>query len=488
MKVMKIIRCIIVFSALVMLSSCNDWLDLQPADTTAETDLFETGDGYRNALNGIYRQMATSDMYGKTLSWGELDAMSQMYNLSKDYGTSEYYFSLYDYKREEIYATIQTIWSKAYNSIANCNNIIQRLENESPSKFAKGEDEVKLIKGEALALRALLHFDILRLFTPCKDDNIKHMPYVTTYPCTFQEYSNNHDILEKIREDLIQAKQLVGEFDIPRKLWFQSSVRFENKYDGLEEEKPTDLFFAYRGYRLNYYAICGLLSRAYLYSGMYKEAFDETEVILNLYVYDEYPIDYYRIFKFSATYEVPENGNTKFYDDILFCLSNQKLSEDYRNYRSTAKLYLNTSDPLSDWFNEDGSDVRYKQLSSENYYYYCNKNLDPGVGTKFQFAKDMLPIIRLSELYLIRAEYFNHIKDEDSAAAEITKIREGRGCFANIDRNSTNWFINAILDEARREFMGEGQLFYYYKRLNVLPLGMSKEEQFTLPLPQNEAL
>lgn len=487
MKVMKKIRYFIIFSALVMLSSCNDWLDLQPVDTTTETDLFATGDGYRNALNGIYRQMSTTEMYGKVLSWGELDAMGQIYNAT--YGYSEYDFALYDYKKEGVYATIEAIWSKAYNSIANCNNIIQRLENESPAKFAKGEIEIKLIKGEALALRALLHFDMLRLFAPGKDDNIKHIPYVTTYPCKFQEYTTNHDILEKVCEDLEQAKQLVGEFDIPRKLWFQASVRFENSDDSFEagDEKPTDLFFAYRGYRLNYYAICGLLSRVYLYSGMYKEAYEATEPILNLYVYD-YPSDYYRIFKFSSPYSVPADGNTKFYDGILFCLSSQRLSEDYRDYRSTAKLYLNANDPLKDWFASDESDVRYKLISKDGRNSYCNKNLDPGGGKLFQYAKDMLPMLRLSELHLIRAEYFYHLGDEESALAEITKIRDGRGCFKNIDRNSKDWFNNAIIDEARREFMGEGQLFYYYKRLNILPSGMGKEEKFVLPLPSNEAL
>lgn len=100
----------------------------------------------------------------------------------------------------------------------------------------------------------------------------------------------------------------------------------------------------------------------------------------------------------------------------------------------------------------------------------------------------MLPMLRLSELHLIRAEYFYHLGDEESALAEITKIRDGRGCFKNIDRNSKDWFNTAVIDEARREFMGEGQLFYYYKRLNILPPGMGKEEKFVLPLPSNEAL
>lgn len=48
-----------------MLSACSDWLDIQPQDTTEDDQLFETGEGFRNALNCVYRQMAGSSMYGK---------------------------------------------------------------------------------------------------------------------------------------------------------------------------------------------------------------------------------------------------------------------------------------------------------------------------------------------------------------------------------------------------------------------------------------
>lgn len=63
----------------------------QPQDTTEDDQLFETGEGFRNALNGVYRQMAGSSMYGKELTWGALDAWRQSYILHST-GTNEYYF------------------------------------------------------------------------------------------------------------------------------------------------------------------------------------------------------------------------------------------------------------------------------------------------------------------------------------------------------------------------------------------------------------
>ena len=58
---------------------------------------------------------------------------------------------------------IQSIWSNSYNAVANCNNLIDRAQKEDPSKFAEGEEERNLIWGEALALRAFIHFDLLLL-------------------------------------------------------------------------------------------------------------------------------------------------------------------------------------------------------------------------------------------------------------------------------------------------------------------------------------
>ena len=143
--------------------------------------------------------MAETGLYGQQLNWGFLDVMAHMYMLSEL--SSEYTLSAkYSYTDEK----------------ANCNNIIQRIESEPASKFAGGEVEKNIIKGEALALRAYLHLDMLRLFAPSmmKDDKLLYIPYVTTYPCTFQPYTNNQDVLDKAIADLKNAKELVGSYDL----------------------------------------------------------------------------------------------------------------------------------------------------------------------------------------------------------------------------------------------------------------------------------
>ena len=65
----------------MIFSSCSDWLDVRPSDEIKEEFLFETGNGYRTALNGIYRKLSTQDLYGQNLSWGIVDALGGMYNM-----------------------------------------------------------------------------------------------------------------------------------------------------------------------------------------------------------------------------------------------------------------------------------------------------------------------------------------------------------------------------------------------------------------------
>ena len=74
--VMKIKRYFF-FSLLVLFTSCSDWLDVTPKDIVDEEDLLKSHLGYRNALNGVYKQMGEIGMYGKELTWGFVDVLSK---------------------------------------------------------------------------------------------------------------------------------------------------------------------------------------------------------------------------------------------------------------------------------------------------------------------------------------------------------------------------------------------------------------------------
>ena len=270
---MNITKLIIGISILFSLTGCNDWLTVTPKDSLDEDQLFATGAGYRNALHGIYKNMASNAMYGKEMTWGTLDVLGQVYDA---YYLPDSYESMSNYKYEDENAKtlIDGMWSKTYNAIANSNNLLSRIGSEDPSKFSGGEMEKNTIEGEALALRALLHFDMLRLFAPAKEEaNTTYIPYFEKYPSTYEPNLSISEFMEKVIRDLEKAKTLVAPTDTVSER--RDRLNRENRFtmgtiNGNIEHNVTDLFEAYRGFRINYYAINGVLARAYEFIGKYK--------------------------------------------------------------------------------------------------------------------------------------------------------------------------------------------------------------------------
>ena len=124
-------------------------------------------------MNGVYASMADADLYGEQLSFGFVDEIAQLYY--NDYEANETTLTkTFDlrYRDEDVRPQIDAIWSKAYNTIASANSV---LDNISGHDFAI----LPRIRGEALTVRAFLHFDLLRLFAPnIERGDEQAIPYV----------------------------------------------------------------------------------------------------------------------------------------------------------------------------------------------------------------------------------------------------------------------------------------------------------------------
>ena len=101
----------------------------------------------------------------------------------------------------------------------------------------------------------------------------------------------------------------------------------------------------------------------------------------------------------------------------------------------------------------------------------------------------LMPVMRISEMYLIVAECSNN---EVEAFDHLNRLRAARGV-AKV--NQTLGLMDLVEAEFRREFIGEGQLFWFYKRQNRAQIPSSKdlnnmitmEKSFYLfDLPQDE--
>ena len=77
------------------LASCNSWLDVEQEDSVMEKDLFESLDGFKMALNGVYLNMNSSSTYGGAMTMGAVDVLAQYYDCSN---TDHYYNSLQNFR------------------------------------------------------------------------------------------------------------------------------------------------------------------------------------------------------------------------------------------------------------------------------------------------------------------------------------------------------------------------------------------------------
>ncbi len=484
---MKIYHWIIACCILLPIGGCSDWLDVTPESSVDEKDLFSTGEGYRNALNGVYRQMSLTPMYGQEMSWGFVDVLGQLYDVQKLSNYSAYGIAAknYAYRDEAVKAVISAIWSNTYNSIANCNNIVGRIAGEDPLKFRGGETEQHLIQGEALALRAFLYFDLLRLWAPAPvtHSSGNYMPYFEHYPSTYEPDKSVTEILSLVERDLIQARNLIAPFDtLPDKSMLVSEKRIKNTW---VSSTVTDLFLLYRGFRMNYYAVTAELARVYNYMGEYEKAGRCAQEVLDAFS-DEYST---ACFKLSAKDEI-KNNDRKRYKEVIFALSNEKNPDNYESYCTTGsneQLVLAGYPGIFD----DAADVRKEYLTEAfGADRICNKYVVPANNaSEYTQTEDLIPMIRVSEMYFIVAEWLYRKGETQAAIEKLEEVRVVRDCTkGRLTISGPDDFNRVLLEEARREFMQEGQLYYYFKRLNIKPVASMPDDGFVFPLPDNEMI
>ena len=527
---MKIYIIILMSFSSLFFTSCEDWLDIQPEGQTTEDQLFRTGDGYRTVLNGLYKSMASTSLYGGELGFGVVDCISQQYNLelldvNVAFSFTQKCFAAgtFDYTNVYLASVIENIWKSAFHIIANANCLLQNAKTASPELFSKGEMERKMILGEAYACRALMHFDLVRLFAPApvNDDKKAYVPYVENYPDIHASRISVEPFLEKVIADLKQARELVMEFDtsdLGKGVSASGKGRFYNEFDPVlpgYNDPSVEAFFKGRGYRLSYYAITALLSRVYQYAGKEEEAFEAAKEVMEYTfetrgaIYDFFSIDDYR--GVMETDDFESKKDVKVISNLIFAVNNEKAYQDinlrnsfWKNNRGgiswlivnlKAQKTFYTSDGLKDEFDRD--------YRSRYMIFYPQGDSRFPVSGKWYISDNeevrdknitIMPLIRSTEMRYIMAEYYARKGNFPEAQDILTRIRNSRGCTESITVTDWNSFVRELINDARREWISEGQLFYLYKRLNAsVNFGRGEERplqrsEYLLPIPDDQIL
>lgn len=465
-----------------MMVSCDSWLEVKPYDKISEGELQKSEKGYQKMLNGIYIDLNSDALYGQSLSVEMIEVMGGAYAIGTDNSVWGNYKDLsnYQYGTEYWRNRLDQTWNKAYALILNCNKILENID-QNQDLFTGGN--YYAVKGEALALRAMLHFDMLRLFGPvyAKDSDKKAIPYYNKQTNSPEPILTAKEVAEKVVADLEEARILLANDPVKTEGTLMSGSQ-----DG------TSNFMRYRALRLNYYAVEALLARVNLYMGNKTEAFKyATDVIKTA---DQ------GIFPFvdkSLVIGSPADPDRIFSSEVLFALTNTSRSKIHKNFYDPSRLpnyVFRMDDNLMSNIVYGGAattggyqdDYRYRAnwiATGSNRYFY--KYSDMVANGSIQ--NTMIPMIRLGEMFLIAAE--SQSDNLANGVQYVNALRRNRGV-ANLQTLTPD----LLKYEYIRELYGEGQLFYLYKRLNSDIITSSNANKnpkasdliFVVPLPDSE--
>ena len=489
--------------AMLGLTACNSWLDVDPKTSIPTDKQFRSESGFKDALTGVYIKLGSPTLYGADLSYGYIDELGGLYTGYPEHETSIVFDQsiVYDFDNQ-FKAKKNAIYAGLYNVIANVNNIIAYTETKRDVLVTPRYYET--IRGEALALRAFLHFDLLRLFGPIykEEPNAKAIPYRTTYDRVPTPVLTAQAMVQAVLKDLHEAENLLKKGD---PLDF-----FTDPYD--EDYKGKNGFLVNREFRMNLFAVKAMLARVYCYKG------DAESKALALQ-YAREVIDANQHFKLIEA-QSAANYNSIRYSEQIFGISVYQLDKiltannmDAENKRSD--MHYSTSESnFNEFFETAGAGVTdwrklpemFELTGGSDVRAFCRKYNQKPLKAAYGYAgADAIPIIRLPEMYYIVAECE---PDAQKSADALNAVRFARGIsFADevrtehydepettpgISKPQTKR-INEIMKEYRKEFFAEGKLFFFLKAhayetwLGCGVKSMTKK-QYQLPLPDDETI
>lgn len=437
------------------LSSCvNDWLDVAPSDGTDADAALTSSSDLAAARTGMYKALKGNsslvDYYGQQFFvYGDVHAGDdyQYNNLGGSNRASFYYDMNYQTASEFNSSTSSSnvAWKSPYIVIGRANRIIAAAEGGALSDAAEAKATIDQYAAEAKVLRALAHFDLVRIYgKPYTEDQGASLgvPLVT----------------EVLESNAKPARSTVAE------------VYTQVVKDLTEAISSNALATETEPGYVSVWGAKAILSRVYLNMGDYANALSVAEDIIKnsgaaLWTRDQYfkawdastPNESEFLFRLNVA------GSTDSND--LNGIGNLQQREGYKEMVATKKFVdMLTSDP---------KDVRNDMFlpakaEKEVAVYGTNKvflNKLRGQGGNLRNVT-IVPIIRLSEVYLTAAECAFRNNDKTKAVEYLNDLVKNRTTTVASLATVDNITLERILIERRKELIGEGQRYFDALRNN----------------------
>ncbi|MBB6130207.1 RagB/SusD family nutrient uptake outer membrane protein [Mucilaginibacter lappiensis] len=436
------------FAAAISLSACNKALNIKPKEQIDQTNAIVTSNDVQSTLVGAYNRMAQTGVYGGRI-FVQPDLMAATDTVLTFNGTYQGLTQITNQAIPNDNSFVLDTWQQAYQAINLANNVVANLSKADAGQRDRMEGEAKFIRG-------LIYFDLARLYGRAWNDgdpatNLA-VPIVLT-PTTGVDNS----------------------IFVPRNTVKEVYTQAINDLKTAEAKLPaTNSFYANSG------AASAILARLYLQQGDYTNAGAEANTViasgtftLNAKYSDEFPIPG----KASHVDNTPE-------DIFAIQVTEQQgitsMNEFYASASNSGRGDIHIDPAFIAEF--DANDTRGQfytpKLNSDNSVsFYRTKKFDNTFGN--------VHVVRLAEMYLIRAE--SNLQTGKALGAtplsDINKIRERAGA-----NDLTAVALSDIKAERRHELAFEGGFFLHDAKRLGLPVGKLQysSPKLVFPIPLRE--
>lgn len=420
----KFNKIIVGLSILIICASCEDFLEVDEVGKTSIPTFFSDMDGIRAAVPGAY---STVYKYYDSEFYLYPQVAGDLLNLNS-VGDDVKMVSQFNFESvpEQESSAVGHIWLRSFEAMANVNNIIE-YQPMLVEKFPNDKEELNTIKAQALFLRALINFDLVRTYaqTYSFTENAEHIgiPVLTKSPGADDNPARKKvsAVYDQILTDLSKAEDL-----------FKT------------QEDPSPYF-------ASKIAVRALFARVFLYMENWQEAKKYSKEVM-----DESSLttteNYVKMFR------TREAGK-----EAIFRLNGKLKKSSVGSFYALSGPVAYASEKLMNIFN-DTTDIRLKLLDQkyEGAKYRTLKYSRPDVSES-EYGQDLF-VLRTSEIVLINAEASAELDELENAKKSLKMIQAralGKPTDSiEISSNSKKEVLNLIEIERMKELCFEGHRFF----------------------------
>ncbi len=427
----------------LLFSSCNKITEITPTHSLSEELAFQNIDDVENGLSGVYSGMRGGAYYGNNMSVLP-DMMSD--NLTESVESIANYRLLTDWSYNAENPTVAGSWIGMYRIISTANNLLEQLARFESTANRK---QVDRIKGQLLAVRGLLHFDLLRCFSTSYERNSDELgialmtesgaknPFVQPSRATVKAS------YDQIIKDLEEALALVKNTDKP----INSKIE-RNKLDEI--------------------GIAAILARVNLYAKQYDAAVKyASEVIKARPLADN----------FDFPFMWSDNGIEEVAFSVYFGTGEGGRLASEVFSQGVNRASFDMSPEVADFFGKNDAerlkDIRWDSYVSPEFPTAAKeKRIGRFIATKYNKKSSTttadgivnFKAFRTGEMMLIRAESYALLGKEDLGLIDLNDLRRTRiEDFTNGGEKGAG-LLDAIAKERRKELWLEGHRWFDLKR------------------------